>query len=170
CLACFGLEERRGDLETKGDVILGADGCFSYCHFHSAGDGRIKYDPSYFLSVEKVAQVQKRIGKAEKGGLGHDCGDTWTAANEKKKTADPKCYHVSGIFAMTCRHSQVLFLANIGMPGEQQHYLIALLEELKEHLLEAAMVLQAYCHESSFHFTSRTRTTRTTRSLIRSTI
>jgi hypothetical protein len=30
------------------------------------------------------------------------------------------------------------------MPGKQQHYLIVLLEELKEHLPEAATVLQAY--------------------------
>jgi hypothetical protein len=154
CPACFGLEEWGRDLETGGDVILGADGCFSYRHLRSAGDGPIGYDPSYFISAEKVAQVQERVAKArkshpkrrkpEKGGLGHDCGDTWTAANENKKTADPKRYDASGIFAMTCRHSQVLFLANIDTPGEQQHYLIALLEELKEHLPEAATVLQAY--------------------------
>jgi hypothetical protein len=59
-----------------------------------------------------VAQVQEQVAKVrksrpkrckpEKGGSGDDCGDTWTAANENKKTVDPKHYDVSGIFAMTC--------------------------------------------------------------------
>ncbi|KAJ7853680.1 hypothetical protein B0H14DRAFT_2315916, partial [Mycena olivaceomarginata] len=90
CPACFGLEEWGRDLETGGDVILRVDGCFSYCDLRSAGDGPIGYDPSYFLSVEKVVQVQERVAnvrklrpkrcKPEKGGLGDDCGDTWTAA------------------------------------------------------------------------------------------
>ncbi|KAJ7328945.1 hypothetical protein DFH08DRAFT_628313, partial [Mycena albidolilacea] len=66
CPACFRSKEWGRDLETGGNVILGADGCFSYCHLRSAGDGPIGYDPYCFLSVEKVAQVQERVAKARK--------------------------------------------------------------------------------------------------------
>jgi hypothetical protein len=41
---------------------------------------------------------------------------------------------------------------------------------VKNVLMGFSKGFHLYCHESSFHFTSRTRTTRTTRSLIRSTI
>ncbi|KAJ7625173.1 hypothetical protein B0H17DRAFT_1218864 [Mycena rosella] len=57
------------------------------------------------------------------------CEASWDAANEKKRKVDPKRYDASGVFVMTCRHSQVLFLCNIDMPGEQQQYIVACLEE-----------------------------------------
>ncbi|KAJ7309971.1 hypothetical protein DFH08DRAFT_719066 [Mycena albidolilacea] len=155
CPACFGLEEWGRDLHHGGDVILGADGCFSYRHLRSAGDGPISYDPSYFISPEKVHKARDKVAEARKKApvkphshtptdTVDGCEETWNAANEKKQKADPKRYDASGIFAMTCRHSQVLFLANIDTPGEQQHYLVALMEELREHLPQQATIVQAY--------------------------
>jgi hypothetical protein len=140
---------------SGGDVILGADGCFSYRHLRSAGDGPISYDPSYFISSEKVHRARDKVAEARKKAPAKPhshtptetvdgCEETWNAANEKKQKADPKRYDASGIFAMTCRHSQVLFLANIDTPGEQQHYLVALMEELREHLPQQATIVQAY--------------------------
>ncbi|KAJ7686757.1 hypothetical protein B0H14DRAFT_2421965 [Mycena olivaceomarginata] len=143
------------EAEAGGDVILGADGCFSYRHLRSAGDGPISYDPSYFISSEKVHRARDKVAKARKKAPAKPhshtptdtvdgCEETWNAANEKKQKADPKRYDASGIFVMTCRHSQVLFLANIDTPGEQQHYLVALMEELREHLPQQATIVQAY--------------------------
>ncbi|KAJ7168055.1 hypothetical protein B0H12DRAFT_1040625, partial [Mycena haematopus] len=62
----------------------------------------------------------------------------------KKQKADPKRYDASGIFVLTCRHSQVLFLADIDTPGEQQQYIVALMEEVISHLPPQATVVQAY--------------------------
>jgi hypothetical protein len=140
---------------SGGDVILGADGCFSYRHLRSAGDGPISYDPNYFLSPEKVHRARDKVAEAWKKAPAKNkspvpneavdgCKETWDAANEKKQKADPKRYDSSGIFAMTCRHSQVLFLANIDTPSEQQHYIVALLEELKDHVPPQATIVQAY--------------------------
>ncbi|KAJ7872793.1 hypothetical protein B0H14DRAFT_3562123 [Mycena olivaceomarginata] len=112
-------------------------------------------DPSYFISSEKVHRARDKVAEARKKAPAKPhshtptetvdgCEETWNAANEKKQKADPKRYDASGIFAMTCRHSQVLFLANIDTPGEQQHYLVALMEELREHLPQQATIVQAY--------------------------
>jgi hypothetical protein len=45
---------------------------------------------------------------------------------------------------MTCRHSQVIFLCNIDTPGEQQRYIVAMLEEVATLLPLQATILQAY--------------------------
>ncbi|KAJ7358265.1 hypothetical protein DFH08DRAFT_687537, partial [Mycena albidolilacea] len=57
CPACFGLEEWGRPLEEGGDVQVGRDGCFSYHHVRRAGDGPISYNPTYFISKEKVDAV-----------------------------------------------------------------------------------------------------------------
>ncbi|KAJ7871711.1 hypothetical protein B0H14DRAFT_2502920 [Mycena olivaceomarginata] len=155
CPACFGLEEWGRPLEDGGDVQLGADGCFSYRHIRRAGDGPISYDPSYFLSKEKVDRAGDRIVEARKKKpaklkslIPQDvldaCNDSFDAANEKKQKVDPKYHDASGVFVLACRHSQVLFLCNIDTPGEQQKYLVALLEEMNELLPPAATILHTY--------------------------
>ncbi|KAJ7659361.1 hypothetical protein B0H14DRAFT_3540522 [Mycena olivaceomarginata] len=112
CPACFGLQEWGRPLRDGGDVQLGADGCFSYRHLRTAGDGPISYGPEYFISKEKVNRTRERIAAARKKTpakftptIPQDaldaCEESWDAANESKKKADPKQYDASGIFAMT---------------------------------------------------------------------
>ncbi|KAJ7790856.1 hypothetical protein B0H14DRAFT_2396104 [Mycena olivaceomarginata] len=155
CPACFGLEEWGRSLRDGGDVQLGADGCFSYRHLRAAGDGPISYDPTYFASKEKVAKVNNRILEARKRKSTNykpcipqealdACQESWNVANEKKQKADPKYYDASGVFVLTCRHSQVIFLCDIDTPGEQQKYIVALMEEVNSHLPPQATILQAY--------------------------
>ncbi|KAJ7360845.1 hypothetical protein DFH08DRAFT_1031198 [Mycena albidolilacea] len=147
CPACFGLEEWGRSLKDGGDVQLGADGCFSYRHLRSAGDGPIAYDASYFVSKEKVAQVDARINEARKRKPANckpaipqealdACQESWKAAGEKKQKADPKHYDANGVF--------VLFLCDIDTPGEQQKYIVALMEEMNDHLPPQATILQSY--------------------------
>ena len=137
---------------------LGADGCFSYRHLRSAGDGPILYEPTYFLPKEKVDSAQRRVAQARAEGKKKNsspvsvlpqatvdmCQESWEAANEKKRRADSKRYDASGIFVMTCCHSQVLFLCNIDTPGEQQHYIVVLVEHVASLLPPQATILQAY--------------------------
>ncbi|KAJ7907174.1 hypothetical protein B0H13DRAFT_2332561 [Mycena leptocephala] len=155
CPACFGLETWGRPLKEGGDVQLGGDGCFSYRHLKSAGDGPISYTPDYFIPKEKMIKVKTRLDAAKdkppakvKPAIPQEaldaCESSWEAANEKKQKADPQRYDASGIFAITCRHSQVLFLCNIDTPGEQQQYIIAGLEVVQEHLPPQATILQNY--------------------------
>ncbi|KAF7354322.1 hypothetical protein MVEN_01120600 [Mycena venus] len=156
CPACFNLDEwGRSLVEEGGDVQLGGDGCFSYRHLRKAGDGPISYDPSFFIPkhkvdavAEKINAVRKRPATKAKPSMPQEvldaCQDSWDAANEKKRKADPKRYDASGVFVMTCRHGQVIFLCNIDTPGEQQRYIVAMLEEVFSMLPPHATVLQAY--------------------------
>ncbi|KAJ6606334.1 hypothetical protein DFH09DRAFT_896986 [Mycena vulgaris] len=138
-----------------GDIQLGSDGCFSYRHLRSAGDGPISYDPAYFLSKEKVDAIGDKLTKARSKKPSaytfpipkeavDACEASWTAANEKKLKSDPGRYDSHGIFVTTCRHSQVLFLCNIDTPGEQQKYLIAAMEEVASMLPPEATMTQCY--------------------------
>ncbi|KAJ6582196.1 hypothetical protein B0H19DRAFT_1370295 [Mycena capillaripes] len=155
CPACFGLETWGRPLSEGGDVQFGSDGCFSYRHLQKAGDGNISYDPSYFVSKQKENEVRDRIASARKKSPAKftppipseaidACEASWDAANEKKKKVDSKRYDASGVFVMTCRHSQVLFLCDIDTPGEQQQYVVALLEEVNSLLPCKATMVQCY--------------------------
>jgi hypothetical protein len=120
-----------------------------------AGDGPISYDPSFFIPKHKVDAVARKIDAAKKRPAAKvkpfmpqevidACQESWDAANENKRKADPKHYDASGIFVLTCRHGQVLFLCNIDTPGEQQRYIIAMVEEVVSLLPPVATVLEAY--------------------------
>ncbi|KAJ6580419.1 hypothetical protein DFH09DRAFT_1076679 [Mycena vulgaris] len=121
----------------------------------SPSDGPILYDPSYFISKEKVDKVWERIVNARCGKPAtvmppipqeaiDACEASWDAANKKKQKVDPKRHNASGVFVMTCQHSQVLFLCNIDTPGEQQQYIVALMEEVNTLLPPQATIVQAY--------------------------
>ncbi|KAJ7435267.1 hypothetical protein FB451DRAFT_1571607 [Mycena latifolia] len=155
CPACFGLETWGRPLSDGGDVQLGGDGCFSYRHLKTAGDGPISYDPSYFISKEKIEIVRTRIMKARsrkprqvKPLIPQEtidaCQASWDAANDKKQKVDPKRHDASGVFVLTCRHSQVLFLCDIDTPGERQEFIVALMEEVNSYLPPQATIVQAY--------------------------
>ncbi|KAF7338826.1 hypothetical protein MSAN_02205300 [Mycena sanguinolenta] len=141
--------------DAGGDVMVGCDGNFSLRHLDSAGTGPISYDPSYFVSKEKVKNVAERITIARKKAPAKykppipqeafdACQESWDAANEKKQKTDVRHYDSSGVFVMTCRHSQVLFLCDMDTPGEQQKYIVALLEELNSHLPPQATIVEGY--------------------------
>ncbi|KAF7326957.1 hypothetical protein MVEN_02589900 [Mycena venus] len=155
CPACFGHTEWGRSLNDGGDVQLGADGCFSYRHLRSAGDGPISYTPSFFIPKPEIDAVAQKISHARENpraqptlSIPQDvidgCEATFEAANEKTQKGDSKRYDASGIFLMTCRHGQIIFFCNIYTPGEQQRYIVASLEELARHLPSQATILQAY--------------------------
>ncbi|KAF7372471.1 hypothetical protein MVEN_00108700 [Mycena venus] len=122
-----------------GDVQLGGDACFSYRRLRKVGDGPISYDPSFFIPKHKVDAVAQKINNTRK-----------RPANKAKpfmpqeRKANLKRYDASGVFVMTCHHGQVIFLCNVDTPGEQQQYIIAMLEEVFSMLPPHATVLQAY--------------------------
>lgn len=50
----------------------------------------------------------------------------------------------TGVMALICRHDIPLFLANIDTPGEQQKYLVALIDHLFSLLPPRATVVTLY--------------------------
>ncbi|CAK5267113.1 unnamed protein product, partial [Mycena citricolor] len=145
CPSCFSLKEWGRPLAIGGDVQFGADGC----------NGPSLFSQEYFLTPEEVHKVKETVLLARKSpkplkefpisaDIVEACGESWTAANENKQKGDPKRYDSTGIFALTCRHSQVLFMCDIDTPGEQQHYIIALLEKVASLLPSNATITQCY--------------------------
>lgn len=62
------------------------------------------------------------------------CQDSFTAADDKREKASTQFFKDTGIMAMLCRHDRVLFLVNMTSAGEKQHYVLALIKELFDHL------------------------------------
>ncbi|KAF7372426.1 hypothetical protein MVEN_00103800 [Mycena venus] len=141
CPACFNLNEWGQPLVNEGgDVQLGGDACFSYRRLRKVGDGPISYDPSFFIPKHKVNAVAQKINNMRK----RPATKAKPFMPQEKRKANLKRYDASGIFVMTCHHGQVIFLCNVDTLGEQQQYIIAMLEEVFSMLPPHATVLQAY--------------------------
>jgi Kyakuja-Dileera-Zisupton transposase len=62
------------------------------------------------------------------------------AADEKCCKASMQLFFDTRLMAMLCRHDQVPWLANMTSAGEKQYYVLALVQELFENLLESLTV------------------------------
>ncbi|KAI5989530.1 hypothetical protein EDD15DRAFT_2171326, partial [Pisolithus albus] len=68
------------------------------------------------------------------------CGDSFHAADEKRKKASTNFFADTGLMALLCRHDHVLWLVNMTSAGEKQHYALVLLKYLFEHLPKTTTV------------------------------
>jgi hypothetical protein len=59
---------------------------------------------------------------------------SFLAADERRQKASTKLFTDTGLMALLCRHDRVLWLVNMPSAGERQHYALALLNALFEHL------------------------------------
>ncbi|KAF9220235.1 hypothetical protein BS17DRAFT_852707 [Gyrodon lividus] len=90
------------------------------------------------------------------------CGESFTAADEKQQKTSTHFFADTGLMALLFRHDQVLCLVNMTSAGKKQHYALALLKRLFEHLpskftigclydiscqLESFSVFHAYGHQ-----------------------
>jgi hypothetical protein len=64
----------------------------------------------------------------------NDCGDSFKAADEKREKASTQYFAETGLMALLCRHDRVLWLVNMTHAGERQHYALALIQRLFEHI------------------------------------
>ncbi|KAG1770143.1 hypothetical protein EV702DRAFT_1181663 [Suillus placidus] len=72
------------------------------------------------------------------------CGDSFLAADEKRKKASTQFFADTGVMAMLCRHDCVLWLANMTSAGEKQHYALALIKKLFGNL-PTDMTIGLFC-------------------------
>ncbi|RDB20395.1 hypothetical protein Hypma_012501 [Hypsizygus marmoreus] len=68
------------------------------------------------------------------------CYESFTAADSKRVKASTQMFSDTGLMGLLCRHDRVLWLANMTSPGERQHYALALVKQLFEHLPPAMTV------------------------------
>lgn len=62
------------------------------------------------------------------------CEKSFTAANETREKASTQFFAVTALMALLCRHDRVIWIANMRSAGEKQHYALALVETLFQHL------------------------------------
>lgn len=63
-----------------------------------------------------------------------ECGNSFTAADEKREKASTEFFVDTGIMSLLCRHDRCLFAVNMTHKGERQHYVLALLREWFKHV------------------------------------
>ena len=114
------------------------------------------YD-SVFISEEDIKAMEEFVAKrqasraasaassnAHEDGFEHgmkvpssvlnDCGESFKAADEKREKASTQFFACTGLMALICRHDRVLWLVNMTHAGERQHYALALIQRLFEHI------------------------------------
>ncbi|CAK5284042.1 unnamed protein product [Mycena citricolor] len=64
----------------------------------------------------------------------NECERSFAAADEARTTVNSAFFDDKGLMGISCRHDNLLFLANIKTPGERQFYMFALLEAIFQHL------------------------------------
>ncbi|KIJ08449.1 hypothetical protein PAXINDRAFT_18412 [Paxillus involutus ATCC 200175] len=62
------------------------------------------------------------------------CGESFVAADEKREKASTHFFADTGLMALLCRHDRVLWLVNMTSTSEKQHYALALIQQLMQHI------------------------------------
>ena len=140
-----------------GDVHIAGDGNFHHQHAADAGhdtENKVQ-EPKYFIPKEFVdahgAHIEASRGKPVQNyqqkvpdEVVDDCEDNLEAADEKKLKTNGIKFNDTGLAALVCCHDIPLFFANIDTPGEQQKYMVALLDYLYSLLPPQTAVLCLY--------------------------
>ncbi|KAK7461154.1 hypothetical protein VKT23_009081 [Stygiomarasmius scandens] len=163
CPICFGGEfDVKKDRLTWADVIVCLDACLTQRHNAQPRDPARKHPDSFFIPQEEVDAVQARVDVARSNArpskkprrsvnnededdhlepgmmvskaILDGCRGSFKAAREFLAKVIPKGSDVTGVMALLCRHDRPLWVVNMTTPGERQHYAIALLEKLFQHL------------------------------------
>lgn len=120
----------------------------------SAGDGPGFYNPKHFVTKEFIDAVGERIEMARQQGsktrtakvpdeVIDACESSHHAAKGGQQQGTDQ-FDDYGIMSIVCRHDVPLFFANIDTPGEQQKYMVALVEHVMTMLPSQANVVVLY--------------------------
>ncbi|KAJ7840689.1 hypothetical protein B0H14DRAFT_3457896 [Mycena olivaceomarginata] len=148
CPLCFGNSYH--DPSQLVDLIVCLDACFTQKRKTSASDPSRRHPCSHFVpeaDAKATDAKTKTTSAAEETEDGYDhpdlllprsvldaCEASFKAADEKRVKASTDFFEDTGLMALLCRHDRVLWLVNMQTRGEQQYYVIVLLETLFQHL------------------------------------
>jgi hypothetical protein len=146
-------------MQSSPDVIVCLDACFTQKRRKGSGDTDDLVDekhPSIFLTESEVNSMeiyvnQHRSARVADGNQDtcHDgyegplkvpasildgCGESFTAADERRQKASTRFFSDTGLMAILCRHDRPLWLANMTSAGEKQFYALALIKKIFENI------------------------------------
>uniref|UniRef100_A0A0W0F829 CxC1-like cysteine cluster associated with KDZ transposases domain-containing protein n=1 Tax=Moniliophthora roreri TaxID=221103 RepID=A0A0W0F829_MONRR len=186
CPLCFGGDFSQVDDNLGFDAIVCVDACFTQKHNRQGRDPPMKYPASVFIPEEDVLEMEARVeeicpprrksktqasgsvSEAQDGFKGslkvpssvlNGCEASFTAADECREKASTQFFDSTALMGLLCCHDRVLWLVNMTSAGEQQHYVLILLETLFKHLPEwftigllydIACQLHYSCHKWGF--------------------
>ena len=155
-------------LHPSADIVVCLDACFTQKHNKTKGKGGDCDPPnchpsSIFMSEADVKVVEdfvescrasrpRHAQNSNAGGDGYEagmrvptsvlngCNDSFVAADEKREKASSQFFADTGLMALLCRHDRPLWTINMTSAGEKQHYAVALLRRLFEHIPKDMMV------------------------------
>ncbi|KAL0568523.1 hypothetical protein V5O48_013464 [Marasmius crinis-equi] len=161
CPLCFGGAYPDFNYELDFDAIVCIDACFTQKHNEGGERDPLKQHPgSVFVPEEEVRSMEEHVKTlrptaAKKKGKGDEeeddgydgsmkvprsaldgCHESFTAADERRQKSSTQSFDSTALMALLCRHDRVLWIANMTSAGEKQHYVIALLNKLFQHLPE----------------------------------
>ncbi|KAG1880686.1 hypothetical protein C8R48DRAFT_744865 [Suillus tomentosus] len=178
CLLCFGGNACQGaDARSISDIIVCIDACFTQkCSTNPCGASSIdppNPTPTFFLSNDNVKVMEDFIqccrGERSEGdedcyeegmhvpvSVLNGCGESFIAADDKCEKASTHFFTDTGLMALLCRHDRVLWLANLTLAGEKQHWCQLkrscqkwklLDDNTLSHISFAVAVFHAYGHQ-----------------------
>lgn len=140
------------------DCITCVDACFTQKRRQAPRDPLRSYPNSVFLSEQTVTSMEAEVENIRNGrgrsppnmsqvhedslepgmqvpsSVLNECRDSFKAADEQRVKASTQFFADTGLMALLCRHDHVLWMVNMSSPGERQHYVLALLRKLLDHL------------------------------------
>ncbi|KAJ7584472.1 hypothetical protein C8J56DRAFT_893124 [Mycena floridula] len=155
CPACFSGTMYGRSFNEGGDIQVAADGNFHHRHTKSKSTDQPFHDAKHFIPKSFVDGVGDRIEAIrqrppkERSPVVPDsaidgCQESHHAAKGDQAGLKGKQFDDNGLMALVCRHDIPLFFANIDTPGEQQKYIVALLEYLFSMIPQHASVVVVY--------------------------
>jgi hypothetical protein len=142
------------------DVIVCLDACFKQKRCRGKADSEEpahKHPETVFVAPDLVSAVKEMVDRLRppKNSAGNkpadvpdgyegpmkvptsilnECGESFTAADEKRQKASTQFFSDTGVMALLCRHDRVLWLVNMTSAGERQYYALTLIQRLFESL------------------------------------
>ncbi|KAG6807169.1 hypothetical protein H0H92_008557 [Tricholoma furcatifolium] len=162
CPLCFGGSFPSDRTRSEPDILVCVDACFTQKRNQQARDPPRSHPRSVFIPESVVDDMERYVSarrpvkkpRASKrartaddepedgyeGGLRvpksvlDDCEASFTAADDRRQKASTQFFDDTALMALVCRHDAVLWLVNMKSAGEKQHYALALLEMLFQHI------------------------------------
>jgi hypothetical protein len=139
---------------SSADCVVSLDACFTQKRRHGPVDPYHQHPQSVFLTDAEIKTMEHLVDEQRPSrprtvdpnvdefepsmkvpnSVLDDCGNSFKAADELRVKASTQFFADTGLMALLCRHDRVLWLVNMTSPGERQHYALALLNKLFEHL------------------------------------
>ncbi|KAG6809215.1 hypothetical protein H0H92_001122, partial [Tricholoma furcatifolium] len=158
----FGEPMARHRIEKERvDIIVCLDACFTQKRNRQPRDPPLAHPHTVFIDETQVnkfeayveslrpsrshsAKQRKRNPPSDEDGFEGSlrvprsildgCEASFTAADSRRVKASTQFFDDTALMALLCRHDIVLFMVNMRSAGEKQHYALALIESLFQHL------------------------------------